>query len=110
MLDPAGYLPITLHDNKIYLSPSIFSTLTVQQHQNLQSIETKQALTILQAFVVNYFKQELKKRKKAEKERLKALGGAGAEKVAGVKRSTPSAEPAAAVGDQNAANKVQKVS
>lgn len=56
-----------MHDNVLYLSPLVFASLTAQQLANLQTLETKKALEILQAFVVNYFKQELKRRKKAEK-------------------------------------------
>ena len=67
ILDGNGFPPIAIHDNKMYLSPAIFSTLTPQQIENLQSLDTKQGLSILQAFVVNYFKVELKKKKKAEK-------------------------------------------
>lgn len=71
MLDPEGYPPIAINENKMFLSPIVFSALTAQQLSNLQSIDTKQALNILQAFVVNYFKVELKKRKKAEKDAKK---------------------------------------
>lgn len=76
MLDPHGYPPIAVHEGKMYLSPVIFATLTAQQLSNLQTLETKQALNILQAFVVNYFKVELKKKKKAEKAAAAAAAAA----------------------------------
>ena len=74
MLDPNGFPPIAMHEGRMYLSPPIFSTLTNQQLTNLQTLETKQALGILQAFVVNYFKTELKRRRKAEKASAAAAG------------------------------------
>lgn len=78
MVDNEGYPPIAIHEGRLFLSPVVFSALTAQQLSNLQSIDTKQALNILQAFVVNYFKTELKKRKKAEKAALKnVVGGIG---------------------------------
>jgi len=88
MLDPNGFPPIAIHEDKMYLSPSIFATLTAQQLSNLQTLDTKQALNILQAFVVNYFKTELKKRKKAEKA---AAAAAAAAQQNGTKRSAEEA-------------------
>lgn len=70
----------------MYLSPTVFGTLTAQQFSNLQSIETKQALNILQAFVVNYFKVELKRRKKAEKAALKNATASPSPAPSGMKR------------------------
>lgn len=100
----------------MYLSPTVFSALTAQQLSNLQSIETKQALNILQAFVVNYFKVELKKRKKAEKAALKGLAG-GAVGASGTPMSaSPSPAPSGmkrhAADDPMGGNeaKIQKVS
>lgn len=105
MLDPNGFPPIAIHEGRMYLSPPIFSTLTAQQLSNLQSIETKQALNILQAFVVNYFKVELKKRKKAEKAAAAAASASGTP----AKSQTPGTKRPAE-GTPDGANKQQKVS
>lgn len=118
MLDPEGYPPIAIHEGKMYLSPTVFSSLTAQQLSNLQSIETKQALNILQAFVVNYFKTELKKRKKAEKAALKGAMGAGTGAGASGTPMSASPSPAPSGLKRHAADdpmggneaKVQKVS
>lgn len=106
MTDPDGYPPIAIHEQKMFLSPSVFAALTAQQLSNLQSIDTKQALNILQAFVVNYFKTELKKRKKAEKAARSAMVSLSPAPSAtnGVKRMAAD-DASAAV-----ASKIQKVS
>ena len=104
MLDPNGFPPIAIHENKMYLSPSVFAALTAVQLSNLQTIETKQALTILQAFVVNYFKQELKKRKKAEKAAAAAAAAAASMSPAPGGAKRPADQALEGMG------KVQKVS
>lgn len=97
MLDPSGYPPIAIHEGRMFLSPAIFASLTAQQLSNLQTIETKQALSILQAYVVNYFKVELKKKRKAEKAAAAAAAAARASATA-----SPAPAPTLAPGEAGA--------
>lgn len=93
----------------MFLSPSVFATLTAQQLSNLQTIETKQALPILQAFVVNYFKVELKKRRKAEKAAARAQAGSTAGSPAPMSADAGVKRPAASMLDNAQAYKMPKL-
>lgn len=53
--------PIVLHEGKLILNPTIFAQLTAAQLGDLQKIPASKALEILQAFVVSYFKERMKR-------------------------------------------------
>ena len=53
--------PIVLHEGKLILNPTIFAQLTAEQLGNLQKLAASRALEILQAFVVSYFKERMKR-------------------------------------------------
>ncbi|KAM0791368.1 hypothetical protein ACM66B_005833 [Microbotryomycetes sp. NB124-2] len=53
--------PIILHEGKLILNPGIFSHLEREQINNLQSLPASNALQILQTYVVQHFKDKMKK-------------------------------------------------
>lgn len=53
--------PIVLHEGKLILNPSIFAHLSKEQLDNLQVLPASQALQILQAYVVQHFKEKMRK-------------------------------------------------
>ncbi|GAA5880357.1 hypothetical protein JCM16303_003911 [Sporobolomyces ruberrimus] len=69
--------PIVLHEGKIILNPGIFAHLTKEQLDNFQAIPASKALQILQAFVVQYFKDKMR-RAAAEKARAAKAAAAAA--------------------------------
>ncbi len=52
--------PLVVHDSTIILNPSIFSHLTTEHLQHLQSLGTQQTLQILQAYIVQYLKEKMR--------------------------------------------------
>ena len=66
--------PIVLHEGKLILNPAIFAHLQKTQLDNLQILPASQALQILQAFVVQHFKDKMRKMA-AEKEKAANVGG-----------------------------------
>ncbi|GAA5925319.1 uncharacterized protein JCM15063_004990 [Sporobolomyces koalae] len=92
--------PIVLHEGKIILNPGIFAHLTQEQLDNFQAIPASKALQILQAFVVQYFKDKMRRaaaeKARAAKAAAKAAGAAGGQESAtSAVRATPPS-PAAA--------------
>ncbi|GAA6014944.1 hypothetical protein JCM11491_002365 [Sporobolomyces phaffii] len=71
--------PIVLHEGKIILNPGIFAHLTKEQLDNFQAIPASKALQILQAFVVQYFKDKMRRAaaEKARAAKVAAAGGSG---------------------------------
>jgi hypothetical protein len=67
--------PIVLHEGRLILNPTIFAPLTKAQLDNLQSLPASQALQILQQFVVQHFKEKMR-RMAMEKERIAVANGA----------------------------------
>ncbi|KAK4053929.1 Pre-rRNA-processing protein fhl1 [Microbotryomycetes sp. JL221] len=53
--------PIILHEGKLILNPGIFAHLTREQINNLQTLPASNALQILQTYVVQHFKDKMKK-------------------------------------------------
>lgn len=91
--------PIVLHEGKLILNPNIFSQLTPDQLANLQTIPASQALQILQAFVVQHFKEKMR-RMAEEKNRAAALvAGTSGQGASGqpVANSSAAAKPPTAV-------------
>lgn len=67
--------PIVLHEGKLILNPTIFRHLTQEQLDNLQVLPASQALQILQAFVVQHFKDKMKQTQLAKQAAAKTNGG-----------------------------------
>ncbi|GAA5857985.1 hypothetical protein JCM1840_000994 [Sporobolomyces johnsonii] len=70
--------PIVLHEGKLILNPGIFSHLTEDQLKNLQGLPASNALQILQAYVVQHFKEKMRKAAAEKAAKAKAAGGGGA--------------------------------
>jgi hypothetical protein len=69
--------PIVLHEGRLILNPTIFEKLTAEELAKLQLIKASEALQILQGFVVQFFKEKMKKKKRDEKAaKEEAEGGA----------------------------------
>lgn len=60
------------HEGKLLLNPSIFSHLKPDQVASLEKLGSEQALKILQAYIVQHFKEKMKKAKLAKKQAKKA--------------------------------------
>lgn len=72
--------PIILHEGRLILNPPIFAHLTKVELDNLQTLPASEALQILQAFVVQHFKDKMRKmaleRDRLAQERLAAASAA----------------------------------
>lgn len=72
--------PIILHEGRLILNPPIFAHLTKIELDNLQTLPASEALQILQAFVVQHFKDKMRKmaleRDRLAQERLAAASAA----------------------------------
>ncbi|GAA5975388.1 hypothetical protein JCM11641_004250 [Rhodosporidiobolus odoratus] len=64
--------PIVLHEGQLILNPTIFAHLTKEEIQTMESNPASQALQKLQAFVVQHFKEKMRK---AAAEKAKAAKG-----------------------------------
>ncbi|KAK4701197.1 hypothetical protein P7C70_g5039, partial [Phenoliferia sp. Uapishka_3] len=84
--------PIVLHEGKLILNPSIFAHLTKEQLDNLQVLAASAALQILQAYVVDHFKEKMRKMAA-----LKAAGNASASGSPGLRTGTPGVATARAL-------------
>lgn len=102
--------PIVLHEGRLILNPTIFAPLTKAQLDNLQSLPASQALQILQQFVVQHFKEKMR-RMAMEKERIAVANGAAPtmrpQMVAGPGGVGGVARPAGAVGVAGASTSAQ---
>ncbi|SCZ88623.1 BZ3500_MvSof-1268-A1-R1_Chr2-1g04530 [Microbotryum saponariae] len=77
--------PIVLHEGKLIINPIIFAHLSKEQLANLETLPASNALQILQAYVVQHFKEKMKRiadEKAAAKARAEK---AAAEKLAAEK-------------------------
>lgn len=80
--------PIVLHEGKLILNPSIFAHLTKEQLDNLQVLAASAALQILQAYVVDHFKEKMRK--------MAAAKAASAGRTALAKAVPPASTPGVA--------------
>ncbi|SCV71947.1 BQ2448_4641 [Microbotryum intermedium] len=53
--------PIVLHEGKLIINPIIFAHLSKEQIANLETLPASNALQILQAYVVQHFKEKMKR-------------------------------------------------
>lgn len=81
--------PIVLHEGKIILNPGIFAHLKKEQLSNLEAIPASKALQILQAFVVQHFKDKMRK---AAAEKARAAAALAATSGGGVGTATTNGE------------------
>lgn len=58
--------PITLHNGALFLNPTIFSGLSKEQIDELQSFKAQKALEILMGYTKNYVKEQILKKGKAK--------------------------------------------
>ncbi|GAA6001417.1 hypothetical protein JCM10207_006656 [Rhodosporidiobolus poonsookiae] len=81
--------PIVMHEGKLILNPTIFASLPAERLEALQKAPAQTALQALQAYVVQHFKDKMRKA---------ALEKAALEKAAGAKGAKAGAAPSAPVG------------
>ncbi|KAI5480616.1 forkhead box protein J2/J3 [Pseudohyphozyma bogoriensis] len=91
--------PIVLHEGKLILNPGIFENLTKEQLDNLQVLPASHALQILQAYVVQHFKERMKNGKLLSSPATSSSnGGAGPSGTARPAGANGAARPAGAPG------------
>ncbi|KAI0080708.1 hypothetical protein K474DRAFT_1589165 [Panus rudis PR-1116 ss-1] len=94
--DPSQSKPIVLQDNKLILSPEIFSHLTPKHLQDLEALGAQKALEILQSYIVRFYKEKLKAegargRGRGKPKRGRGAPGSGRGAAPGAGRGEPSA-------------------
>ncbi|GJN90702.1 hypothetical protein Rhopal_003716-T1 [Rhodotorula paludigena] len=86
--------PIVLHEGTLVISPEIFGNLTKSRLDELQKMPASKALQILQAQVVQHFKEKMRKKSSGgHKGGSKASAKRARESDAGLAASTSSAPP-----------------